>query len=480
MMVINSIPTLSLAVVLVTLPAFQAASRDEAPVVAHQPIDKLGRGQDLVVEATVTGPRPIVRVSLAYQVADRFGDAPLLQTTPSTWRARVPASRFDRNFTYIIHATDAGGRVATWPPAAGAPAHAVLLTDAPNHSAQPARDRHLLYVAVPGVRNYAEFGGMGVLVFDIADGHRFVKRIPTLDVPNGPEPENVKGVALSAQLGLLYVTTPKRMIALDLNTERVVWNREYEGGCDRMALSPDGTILYVPSLEGPHWHAVNARTGDVIRRIDTNSGAHNTIYGLDGAFVYLAGLRSPLLSVADPRTHTVVKRVGPFGNFIRPFTVNGRQTLCFVNVNGLLGFEVGDLQTGKMLHRVEVQGNRQGPVKRHGCPSHGIGLTPDESEVWVSDAANASVHIFDVTVMPPKQVASIRLRDQPGWVTFSLDGKYAYPSTGDVIDTKTRQIVTALTDEQGRAVQSEKMVEAVYSGGKLVRAGDQFGIGRKQ
>ena len=72
------------------------------------------------------------------------------------------------------------------------------------------------------------------------------------------------------------------------------------------------------------------------------------------------------------------------------------------------------------------------------------------------------------------------LRDQPGWVTFSLDGRYAYPSTGEVIETKTRQIVTGLTDERGRAVQSEKMVEALYSGGRLVRAGDQFGVGRKQ
>ena len=55
-----------------------------------------------------------------------------------------------------------------------------------------------------------------------------------------------------------------------------------------------------------------------------------------------------------------------------------------------------------------------GPVKRHGCPSHGIGLTPDEKELWVADAANQRVHIFDATVMPPRQVASITLRDEPG------------------------------------------------------------------
>ena len=50
------------------------------------------------------------------------------------------------------------------------------------------------------------------------------------------------------------------------------------------------------------------------------------------------------------------------------------------------------------------------------------------------DAANQRMHIFDATVMPPKQVANIEVRDDPGWITFSIDGKYAYPSTGQVID----------------------------------------------
>jgi hypothetical protein len=341
-------------------------------------------------------------------------------------------------------------------------------------------ETRLLYVAAPGIRNYVEYGGIGILVYDVTNGHRFVKRIPTFDVPEGEEPENIKGIAASAETGRLYLTTPKRLVSIDLKTEKILWNREYDGGCDRPALSPDSKILYVPSFEGPHWHVVNALTGDVIAKVNTNSGAHNTAYDVDGAFVYLAGLKSPTLNVADPQTHTIAKRVGPFGDVIRPFTVNGSGTLCFVNVNNLLGFEVGDLQTGKKLHRVEVAGYKKGPVKRHGCPSHGVALLPDETELWLADAANNSLHIFDATVMPPQQVASIRLRDQPGWVTIGLDGKYAYPSTGDVIDTKTRQIVATLEDEHGQAVQSEKMVEIVFSQGRPVRAGDQFGLGQKR
>jgi len=354
----------------------------------------------------------------------------------------------------------------------------LLLGSASMRSAEDGA-RRLLYVAEPGIRNYLEYGGHGLLVFDIDQGHRFVKRIPTAGLNKEGKPLNVKGVAASAATGRIYITTTETMTCLDLKTEKILWEKGYPGGCDRMAISPDGKLIYVPSLEKEHWHVVDAMTGDVVTKIVTNSGSHNTIYGLDGKSVYLAGLRSPLLSIADTRTHTVTRTVGPFAHSIRPFTVNASQTLCFVNINELLGFEVGDITTGKKLHRVEVQGFEKGPTKRHGCPSHGIGLTPDERELWLTDAHNSRIHVFDATVMPPKQITSILLRDQPGWVTFSLDGRYAYPSTGDVVDVKSRKIVAGLKDETGAEVQSEKMVEIHWSGGRVVRTGDQFGVGRK-
>ena len=46
-----------------------------------------------------------------------------------------------------------------------------------------AADQHLLYVANPGTRNYVEYGGVGISVFDIDNGYKFVRRIPTWDVP---------------------------------------------------------------------------------------------------------------------------------------------------------------------------------------------------------------------------------------------------------------------------------------------------------
>ncbi|MES1257260.1 MAG: hypothetical protein ABUS51_02475 [Acidobacteriota bacterium] len=343
----------------------------------------------------------------------------------------------------------------------------------------PAAEQHLLYVANPGTRNYVEYGGVGISVFDIDNGYKFVRRIPTWDVPAGKEPENVKGIVASAKTGRVYVSSLNRMIAIDMISGRKIWDKTYEGGCDRMAISPDGKTLYVPQLEGPNWHVVDAASGNVIATVETKSGSHNTIWSNDGQHVYLAGLKSPLLSIADPKTNKVTATVGPFDNVIRPFTVNGSNTLAFVNINGLLGFEVGDIRTGKKLYKVEVEGYKQGPVKRHGCPAHGIALTPDEKELWLADCANSAIHIFDATAMPPKQVKSLKARDCVGWMSFSMDGKFAYSSTGEIFDAATKKLVATLTDEAGHQVQSEKMLDVTVSNGKVIRAGNQFGLGMK-
>src|SRR5262249_55317897 len=238
-------------------------------------------------------------------------------------------------------------------------------------------ERHLLYVVAPGIRDYLEVGGAGILVFDMDHDHAFLRRIET-PASTKSKPENIKGVCAHAATSKLFFTTFTTLYCLDLKTEKVVWDKALPGGCDRLALTPDGKLLYVPSFEGPHWHVVDSATGEIVAKIEPKSGAHNTIVGLSGTRAYLAGLKAPVLSVVDVQTQKVVSGIGPFSAAIRPFTINAAETLCFVNVNDLLGFEVGDLKAGKKLYRVEVEGFEKGPVKRHGCPSHGIGLTPDE------------------------------------------------------------------------------------------------------
>jgi hypothetical protein len=344
-------------------------------------------------------------------------------------------------------------------------------------SAKPPAVKRYLYVGVPGTRGYLGYGGHGLLVFDMDNNHRFVKRIPTKGLRSDGKPSNVKGIAVSVPLNSIYITTLEAMQRIDLTTDKVIWEKPYVGGCDRMSISPDGKTMYLPSLEKGFWNVVDCENGEVIKKINVYRRAHNTIHGHTGERVYLDDIASPWLYIADTKSHTIVDSVGPFAHPIRPFTVNGKESTVFVTIDSLLGFEVGDLATKKKTASLTVEGWVQGPVKRHGNPSHGIGLTPDEKELWLCDGYNMRMHVFSATA-PYQQKTTIPLRDMAGWITFSMDGKYAYPSTGDVIDVKTRKVLVCLEDEEHNAVQSEKMVEVQLAANKAVNAGNQFGIGR--
>jgi DNA-binding beta-propeller fold protein YncE len=341
--------------------------------------------------------------------------------------------------------------------------------------------RRLLYVAVPGAGNETQYRGVGILVFDIDKGHTFVKRIPTWPVPAGQQAEQVRGIAANAGTRRLFLSTVKRLAAFDLVTEKILWEKNYDGTCcDRLALSPDGATIYAPAFGAPKWYVIDAANGALLTTIDTMGWPRQAIFSRDGSHVYLSAWESAVLSVVDARARKIVREIGPFTSFLCPFTINGRASQVFANIDGLVGFEVGDLQTGLVLDRVVVEGYQMEVADKYECPSHGIGLTADERELWVADGVDNRLHVFDATTYPPVASTTIEVRAQPRWITFGIDGRYAYPSTGDVIDRESKKVAATLEDERGAFVHSERMLEIQFAGRDPVKVGDQLAAGEKR
>jgi len=90
-------------------------------------------------------------------------------------------------------------------------------------AAEPKRpaDGRFLYVAVPGIRNYLEYGGHGVLVFDIDRGHTFVRRVPAAGRNAEGKPLNVKGVVSRAATGRSMVAACRSWFS-----RRFSWRRK--------------------------------------------------------------------------------------------------------------------------------------------------------------------------------------------------------------------------------------------------------------
>jgi DNA-binding beta-propeller fold protein YncE len=330
--------------------------------------------------------------------------------------------------------------------------------------------RHLLYAA--------QDDGT-IHVYDVDDGHRLLRAFPVFACCG-----DVRGVAAAVPTHRFYVMYNRddqgRVASVDLATGRVLWDKVVHApGVDRGSVSPDGTTLYVPSWEGDASSSselvLNALTGKLRDGIPVAPRSHDTIVSADGTRVFIE-TKSPTgaMYVASTATDRVVATINGYccGGVLGPFAINRRGTLIVNDVVGFSGFELADVTAGHVIASI--------PVEPAGVPGHGIAFTPDERQVWLNDGGGPYVYVFDMSVSPPRQVETVGVSNPgPHWVTFDIDGRFAYVSgrkgtadPTDVIDSRTYQRVGELSG-------SEDLLEVDMRAATVVAVGNQFGVGRR-
>lgn len=333
--------------------------------------------------------------------------------------------------------------------------------------------QRLLYVSTPDGAQQEGRSGNGILVFDIDNEHKFVKRI---EIPVFEE--GLRGFTGNLKThSVYYSTTSQRLGCFDLEAEKVTWDETYPAGCDRSSITPDGRKIYAPTGwwyrgEDSGLLVIDGTTGALLNRIKVGAQAHNSIVSLDGRYVFLG--TTTKLTMFDTTTDKVVRSIEPVGERgVFPFTVNSANDTAYVCLGNHVGFDVVDLKKGEVLHRV-FAGDE--PIAHR---THGAGLTPDETEIWVSDQEGKKLFVFDATAMPPSPKGHVDLSTGGhGWVCFSLDGKYAWNHSPDVFDARTKKKIATLKDETGNPVCSSKFIEVHFDQGTVVRMGNEFGLGR--
>ena len=308
------------------------------------------------------------------------------------------------------------------------------------------------------------FPAGSIYVYDLDNGFKLVKHISV------PTSAGVRGSVASAATGILYLSygpdaAGGNVLAYDLRHDKVLWQRHYPFGIDSMSITVDGKLIYMPTGERAScgiWEVLNANTGSLRGSIDSKGkGPHNTVLNAAGSRVYMGPRFSNYLVIADTSTDTVIRAIGPVKKGVRPFTINKQESLAFITTSGFLGFQVGSVNTGRIIYTVPVRGF---PAIKGAAsaPSHGISLSPDEKEVYLIDSINSYLHVFDVSGLPagaPRQVADIKLMGalsgdesacaydclKDGWIHHSRDGRYVLVGdSGDVISTARRVTVGTL------------------------------------
>src|SRR5262245_10452295 len=322
-----------------------------------------------------------------------------------------------------------------------------------------------------------------ISVYDIEAGHRPVKTIKTVGSIG-----DVRGVAASAVTGKLYVSYQDSSDAgmiycLNVYNDSILWNRAVIPGVDRLAISPDGQLLFVPTWEGgsaDHINVVDANTGDIVRKVHFSNRSHDTQYPLSGPIFQetKAGDGSGhYLYLIDPGSYAV-SRVGPYSGILGPYAVDSTSTYAVNNVRGLWGMQVANLKTGQIITATI-------PDHPPGDPGllHGIGWTPDQTEVWQNGSwDDPHVYVWDMhNPMAPVLKDRLTLRSGRGshWLTFDIKGDYGYVAPGknsadgtEIFDARTHASI-------GVIGSSEDLLEIDFENGKITQVGDQYGIGRR-
>jgi DNA-binding beta-propeller fold protein YncE len=351
---------------------------------------------------------------------------------------------------------------------------AAVLINAGCGSARPAGPsgavRHVIYAA--------QDDGT-VHVYDIDSGHRLVRTISVF-----PCCGDVRGAAVAVPTHRFYVMYNRdnegRVASVDVVTGKVIWDKVlHVPGVDRGNITPDGSTLYLPTGEDDASSSsevvVDALTGEPRGRLFVAPRSHDTIVTGDGKRVFVE-TKSPTgtMYVASTATNRVETTITGYccGGVLGPFSINGRGTLMVNDVVGFAGFELADVTTGHVIASI--------PIEPSGTPGHGIAFTPDEGQVWLTDGAKPDVYVFDMSASPPRQVDTVSVSNPgPHWVTFDIDGRFAYVAgrkgsadPTDVIDTRSHQRVARLSG-------SEDLVEVDMRAGAVVAVGNQFGVGRR-
>ena len=321
-----------------------------------------------------------------------------------------------------------------------------------------------------------------ISVYDIDRGHRLVKTLSTVS-----NVADVRGVAVNTATGKLYVSYRTHsgvgmIYCLSVYQDRVLWNRAIKPDVDRLSIHPNGRLLYVPTWEGgsaDYINVLDADSGDVVREVNFSNRSHDTQFPLSGPLFQETKATDGsgnYLYMIDPSSYAV-SRIGPYLGILGPYAVDSVSRHVVNNVTGLWGMQVADIKAGEIVSASIPEH----PPKEPGL-LHGIGWTPDESEVWENSGySDPHVYIWDMLdPMVPKLKAQLSLRSKHGghWLTFDLKGHYAYIAPEKNSDDGT-EIFDARTHKSvGSIGSSEDMVEIDFTAGVITGTSDQYGIGR--
>lgn len=258
--------------------------------------------------------------------------------------------------------------------------------------------------------------------------------------------ERVHAIAVRPDGRVLFTTSEADHTLRIINTStlKVTGVIKLTGKPNQCAVTPDGRYVVVPIRDGDSINIVDTTQQKIVKVLPIKE-PHNAVNIGSNRYTFVSSMGSHEINVVDFETMSY-SAVIPVGGRPRPFVVTPDGKTMYVAVSYLHGFNIVDVAEKKVVEKVEIPSEHPAPgkVRQFETPdtyTHGLALSPDGSEIWVTSLLDDSIYIYDLKRR--KVTGRLATGDGPNWVAFSPDGKYVAVSNTDsddvsIFDAKAR------------------------------------------
>ena len=261
--------------------------------------------------------------------------------------------------------------------------------------------------------------------------------------------ERVHGVCLQADGKRLFATveTDHTLRIIDTASQRTIATVKVSGRPNQCAATPDGKYVVVPIRDGDSVDIIDVKQEKIVKNLPIKE-PHNALNTGSNRYIYVSSMGGNEVDLIDLEKMDYAAHI-PVGGRPRPYVVSPNGNTMYVALANLHGFVIVDISKKEILERVEIPREhatlRKLEYETPDTLTHGLALTPDGTELWVSSLLDDAMYIYDVKAK--KVTGKVSTGMGPNWIVFTPDGKYACISNTDtddvsVIDVKSRREVT--------------------------------------
>lgn len=276
--------------------------------------------------------------------------------------------------------------------------------------------------------------------------YRELRRI-TVD----PKPH---GLAISADGSTVYLASDKtgNFQVIDARSGRITGQIPIGNDPNQMTLTRDGRFAYVPLRGDSKIAVVQLDPLKLVKLLPSPAGPHDAYTSADGTRIYVGAQFGTGIVVIDPATQSVL-HVIPTTAGVRPLEPSEDGKTIYAALSKLLGFVVVDPAARRVIRRVELGTLPEGmPQPYRDTWTHSLQIANQGRELWLCDDINDLIRVIRLSDM--KEVAQIRTGHFPHWFAMRPDGRVLFVSLWfsdavAAIDVQSRKVLSNMQFELG-------------------------------